>query len=152
VQDAEQRRHGPVDAAVGGFERGAPGLVDRDAQPREPGHPADDVDRRPARPALLVRDHQLPQRLAELAQTLRVGRRDPVPGRHEALLPQPGRGLLRGPDAVPVVREVVVVGVDEALQQLEPPGRLRPVARLEVLADPALVPLVHQTSIMIMLV
>jgi hypothetical protein len=46
----------------------------------------------------------------------------------------------------------VVVGVDEALQQLEPAGRLGPAAGLDLLADAPLVALLDQTSIIRMLV
>jgi hypothetical protein len=46
----------------------------------------------------------------------------------------------------------MVVRIDEALQQLEPPGRLGPPAGLELLADAPLVALLDQTSITRMLV
>jgi hypothetical protein len=44
------------------------------------------------------------------------------------------------------------VRVDEALQQLEPPGRLGPPAGLDLLTDAPLLALLDQTSIMRMLV
>jgi hypothetical protein len=46
----------------------------------------------------------------------------------------------------------VVVGVDEALQQLQPPGCLGPPAGLDLLTDAPLVAFLDQTSIMGMLV
>ena len=104
---------------------------------------ADDVDRAGCRSPSLVGDHERPDRFPELAQAGHVGVRDPVARRHEPLLPEPRLGLLRGSDAIPLGREVVVVGVDEALEQLEPPGRLRPPSGLDLLADPSLVALLH---------
>ena len=88
-------------------------------------------------------DRKRADRLPELAKGRRLGVRDPVARRHEPLLPQPRLRLLRGPDAVPVGREVVVVGVDEALEELEAPRSLRPPSGLDLLADPSLVVLVH---------
>jgi hypothetical protein len=44
----------------------------------------------------------------------------------------------------------VVVRIDEALEQLEPPGGLGPPAWLDLLSDLAFVALVDQTSIELM--
>jgi hypothetical protein len=56
---------------------------------------------------------------------------------------QPGARLRRRADPVPRRREVLVVRVHEPLERLEPSGRLRPTARLDLLADATLVPIVH---------
>src|SRR5918992_78803 len=137
VEDAEQRRHGAVDGAARGLERGPPGLVDRDGQRCVPGGLANRVRHLWSR-----FDHERPDRLPHLAQPRRVSRRDPIGGGTGPLLPQPPLCLLGGPDPVPVGWEVMVVRVDEALQQLEPPGRLRPPSRLDLLADASLLALV----------
>jgi hypothetical protein len=143
VEDPQQRRHGAVDAAGPGFEGGSPRLVDGDAEPCRAGDPADDVRRRGCRPVSVVRQRELSHRFAELAQPGRVGLRDPVARCYEPLLSQPRPGPLGGPDAIPLAREVVVVGVDEALEQLEPTRRLGPPTGLDLLADPSLVVVVH---------
>ena len=142
VEDAEERRHGAVDAAAAGSSAVRP--ASSTATPsRDVPAAARMTPRRRVRSPPPVGDHERPDRLAELAQSGRVGVGDPVARRHEPLLPQPRPCLLRGPDPIPVGREVVVVGVDEALQQLEPPGRLGPPSGLDLLADPSLVVLVH---------
>src|SRR5918992_1170781 len=109
------------------------------------------------RQPFVVRDRERSDRFSKLAQASRVGLRDPVAWRHEALLSQPRLRSCRGSDAIPLAREVVVVGVDEALKQLEPPRRLGSPARLDLLADASLIVLVHdwlgvQTSIRLTLV
>src|SRR5215211_2175655 len=155
VEDAEERRHGTIDAATRGFEDGSPLVVDGDAELSRARDPANDVSRRCFRLPSLVRDRERPDRFSELAEAGRVGARDSVARRHEPLLSEPRLGPFRGSDAIPVVREVVVVGVDEALKQLESPGCLGSPSGLDLLAHPSLVALVHdaarssyQTSIM----
>jgi hypothetical protein len=49
-------------------------------------------------------------------------------------------------DPIPFAREVVVVGVDEALKQLEPPGRLWSPSGLDLLTNTSLVVLVHNPA------
>ena len=45
MQDAEQRRRRTVDASGLGFERGPPGLVDRDSEPGRGARPPEDLAR-----------------------------------------------------------------------------------------------------------
>jgi hypothetical protein len=94
-----------------------------------------------------VRHHERPQRLPQLAKAYDIGLRDLVAPFNQAVRAQPLLGPLRRPDAIPIGREVVIVGVDEALQQLEPAGRLGPASRLDLLANEPLLPLLDQTSI-----
>ena len=90
VEDAEQRRHGTVDAARSGLERGPARVVDGDAEPSAGRGPANDLDAPPGpdrSPWFAIASARM--RFPQLAQAGRVGLRDPVAGRHEPLLAQP---------------------------------------------------------------
>jgi hypothetical protein len=143
VEDPQERGDGTIDAATRGLEGGEPRVVDRDAQSSPAGDPANGVRRRCFRPAPVVCERERPERLSELTEARRVGAGDPVTQRDEPLLSQPCLGFLLGSDPIPVAREIVVVGVDEALKQLESPGCLRPPSGLDLLAHASLVALVH---------
>jgi len=143
VEDAEERRHGTIDAARLGFEGGSPGTVDGDAEPSCASSLANDVHRRYRRLPSVVRDSERPDRFSELAEAGRVRLRDSVARRHEPLVSEPRLGLFLASDPIPFAREVVVVGVDEALKQLEPPGRLGSPSGLDLLTNTSLVVLVH---------
>ena len=143
VQDAEERRHGAIHTATRGFEGGSARGVDGDAELSVARDPPNDVRRRGSLVPSVVRERERPESFAELAEARHVGLRDSVARRHEMLLPEPRLGLRRGSDAIPLVREVVVVGVDEALKQLEPPGCLGAPSGLDLLANPSLVALLH---------
>src|SRR3954471_7802923 len=112
------------------------------ARAARPTHARAARARRPA----VVRERERAERLAQVAEARGVGVRDPRPRRQKRLAPQPFRRLRARADPVPVGRQVVVVGVDEALEQLEPPGRLGSSAGLDGLSDPPLVSLVHVWS------
>jgi hypothetical protein len=129
-----------------------PAVVYGDAEPSLAGNPADHGRGRRAGPASLLRDHERPQRLPQIAKAYNIGLRDLLGSFNQALRAQPLLGLLRRPEAIPIRREVVVVGVDEALQQLEPAGRLGPASRLDLLANEPPLALLDQTSITRMLV
>jgi hypothetical protein len=143
VEDAEERRHGTIHAAPRGFEGGSARVVDGDAEPSRSREPANGVCSRRSRLTSLVRHRELPDRFPELAEARHVGVRDFVARRHEPLLLEPTLGSFGGPDAVPLAREVMVVGVDEALKQLEPPGCLGSPSGLDLLSHPSLVALLH---------
>jgi hypothetical protein len=146
VEDPEERRNGTIDAAKRGFEGGSTGVVDSDAEPSRASEPANDVCSHRSRLPSLVRDRERTDRFSELAEARHVGVRDSVSRRHEPLLPEPRLGPFRGSDAIPLAREVVVVGVDEALKQLEPPGCLGSPSGLDLFAHPSLVALLHDPA------
>ena len=147
MEDAEERRHGTIDAATGGFEDGSPSVVDGDPELSRASGLAKDVRRRCSRFVSVVRDRERPDRLSELAQARRIRLGDPVAGGHEPLLSQPSLGPFRGSDAIPLPRKVGVVGVDEALKQLEPPGCLGSSSGLDLLPKPSLVVLVQHLGL-----
>ncbi len=146
VEDPEERRNGTIDAAKRGFEGGSASVVDGDAEPSRAREPANDVCSRRSRFPSLVGDGERPDRFSELAEAGHVRVRDSVARRDEPLLPEPRLGALRGSDAIPLAREVVVVGVDEALKQLEAPGCLGSPSGLDLLANPSLVALLHDSA------
>ena len=82
-------------------------------------------------------------RLPELAQARDVGVRDANGRRDQPLLEQPCPRFRRRAEPVPRRREVVVLGVHEPLERLEPSGRLGSTARLDLLADATFVTIVH---------
>ena len=143
MEDPEQRRDRTVDTPTRGFERRPPRVVDRDLEPSCAGRAAHDIGRRCIRFGFLIRARERPNRFAELTEARRVGLRDSVGWRHEPLASQPRLGLRRRSEAIPLRWEVVVVGVDEALKQLEPPRRLGPTSGLDLLTHTSLVPLFH---------
>ena len=143
VEDAEQRGHGTVDAASSGFEGGPPRVVDGDAEPSAAEalrmtSTAAGPDRSPWFAIASVRSaSRSSRRRATSTSEIRSPGATSRFSRSHACAPS------RSADAVPVGRQVVVVGVDEALQDLEPPGRLGSPSRLDLLAHPSLVVLVH---------
>ena len=91
----------------------------------------------------LVCDRERSDRFSELAKPGGVRGRDPNVRAHEPLVLEPGMGLLPGSQPVPFAGEVMVVGIDEPLQQLQSSRGLGPPSGLDLLADPSLVVLVH---------
>ena len=73
MEDAEERRHGAVDAAAGRFEAGPSGVVDGHDELCPPGGPPEDVRRRRTRAGSLVCHRERSKRLAELAQARHIG-------------------------------------------------------------------------------
>ena len=139
MEDAEQRRDRTVDTTADALQRRAARGVDRDRE-RGSGAP-DELRRRRVGIAALIRDRERSDGFPQLAQAARLGLRDRLTD--EPLLAQPRRRLLGRADAIPVGWQIVVMGVDEALEQLESPRRLRPPSGLDLLADPPLVALLH---------
>jgi hypothetical protein len=148
VEDAEQPRGRAVDAARRRLEGGLAGIVERDREQRLAPRRPDRLERRGFGLVAVVGQCQPADRLAQLAQAGGVRIRDAICRTDQLLRPQPLLSLLRGAESIPVVREVVVVGVEEALEQLEPAGGLGPPSGFELLADQSPVSILDLTSIM----
>ena len=141
--------HGTIPEAVAATRRGVFSFLTKPFEPKVLLETVADALRLSAAPSGEVEEwrSELITRSAAmealLAQARRVRARDPLARRHQPLLAQPRLRLGLGAEAVPIGREVVVVRVDEALQQLQPSRGLRPASGLELLADLALFPFLH---------
>jgi hypothetical protein len=143
VQDPEQCRDCTIGAWPIGFKHGSSRVIDGDLESGRVRRLPNDVRGCRVRPPVSVCDCERPDRLSELAESGGVRGRNRDVWFHESLLAEPRLSLLLGSEPVPFPGEVVVVGVDEPLEQLEPSRSLGPPTGLDLFADPSLLALIH---------
>jgi len=161
VHNAEHRRAGGLHSLPGGREPCQAPVVELDPEVRASRGATEGVDCLWRWGGCVVREHERSEGLPELAQTGCVASGDASACRDEALRSEPGAGLLRRAETVPITRQLMVPRIQKALKQLQATRCLRPPTGLDLLADSSLVSFVHgqemtfrfaETSITFMLV
>ena len=134
MHDAEERRNRTVRPAGEGLKDRRTAGAETDPERRLGRLEPEGGERVGVHAGAVVSGDQGADRLPKLAQARDVGVRDANGRRDQPLLEQPCPRLRRRADPVPSRGEVVVPGIHEPLQQLEPSRCLRPAAGLDLLA------------------